>query len=165
MSSDFGKAYQALFSKIAPETTEGGPYWSPTVSPLFPTRWPATKGTSVLRYAYAHGDEDGLDDGILIAAPWAIVIVSSDGQNRELTPVGPFMDLGTQGVWPLEDDEADLPTPEDLEDEFRSLVMAGLPKRPPTHIRGAYQRWRECNSIAHFLKPLQPGFFAWLDQD
>jgi hypothetical protein len=55
------------------------------------------------------------------------------------------------------------PDPSELEDEFRSLVMAGLPEKPPTHIRVAYQQWAVGHSISRFLEPLQPGFFAWLD--
>lgn len=94
--------------------------------------------------------------------------VSFDGQNLELTPVGPFLDLGRGdgGSGFKVGSSAENwghPDPSELEDEFRSLVLAGLPEKPPTHIRVAYQLWAVRHSIARFLEPLQPGFFAWLD--
>jgi hypothetical protein len=162
----FQEAYDGLFSKIAPAEATGAPDWRPVLSPLFPTRWPATRGTSLLRYAYAQGYKSAF--GTYIAAPWAIVTVSFDGQDLELMPVGPFVDLGRgDGGYgfkvgqPVENGYQ--PAPSELEDESRSLVMAGLPEKPPTHIRVAYQQWAVGHSISRFLEPLQPGFFAWLD--
>jgi hypothetical protein len=161
MEGDFDREFMALFSTVAPASTERGPWWEPELSPLFPTRWPATRGTLVLRYAYARGSSMDLIDGEHTAAPWAIVC--REGIKRDLSLVGPFLDLGIQGVRPLEEDEVDQPRPDELADEFRSLVIAGLPPRPPSRIRAAYQAWQAQNGvIAEVLARLQAGFFAWL---
>lgn len=131
------------------------------MTPAFPTRWPATKGTTLLKYAYARGFSPALREGEYTAAPWAILRI--EGENLEFSPVGPVLELGIQGVRPLRFDDVDQPSPQAVESEFRELVRAGLPPRAPPRFRAAYQTWRSSNGvIAEVVMRLQPGFFDWL---
>lgn len=159
---------QALWAGLEKATKPAGPAlppvaWSPAYTPLFPEAWPPTARMAWVRYAYAHGQDLQLRDGVRVAGPWAKVVF---GAETTLVALAGRLDvIGTQGVRPLRPEELRLRrSGGDVEAHARALKSPPDPASAETRqLRAYYRAWLGDNGvIADWLRPGHADFLAWL---
>ncbi len=137
--------------------------WSPAYTPLFPGAWPPAAGMTWVRYAYAHGQDLQLRDGVRVAGPWAKVMFGAE--TTVVALAGRLDVIGTQGVRPLRPEELRLrQSGGDVEAHARALKSPpDLARAEIRQLRAYYRAWLADNGvIADRLRPWHTEFLAWL---
>ena len=140
--------------------------WRPAYSPLFPIEWPPTPTTVWVRYAYAHGQDIALADGVRVAEPWARAELQGGNSTAALVPLSLKLEpFEVQGVSPINAETLALFDKAEQVSAY-CLGLQALPDlntREATTMRAFYQTWLNYNgAIAGVIKPSHPIFFEWI---
>jgi hypothetical protein len=145
-------------------------FWSYQITLPLPAPWPPTADRKLHYYVYAIGQDvsGGLSDGHFLAAPWARVVGSPEGEsslkleffNNKIEPIG------IQGVRHLTREEHELyerwPEQKVLT-YFADLKAARHTSKPETpDFKKFFCTLIRHNGIYTRLRPRHEGFFRWL---
>ena len=158
------KKLQASGGPVLPSTA-----WSYRVSPPFPSEWPPSPRLALVHYVYAEGLalDGSLVDAVRVAAPWAKVVVDMRGGSgpKFKRLVSKLRLIGTQGVRPLDPDEAIVfKYQQSVEDNLGLLDrlpeddMLGI-----SQLRRFFCLWLSQHSVlAPEIRAQHEKFFRWL---
>jgi hypothetical protein len=143
--------------------------WQPAYSPLFPTEWPPTPTTAWVRYAYAHGQDIALADGVRVAKPWARAELRDGSSTAALVPLSPKLEpFEVQGVSPIDAETLALFDKAEQVSAY-CLTLQTLPDLntgEAATMRTFYQVWLNYNGvIAGIIKPSHAAFFEWIQSE
>jgi len=128
-----------------------GVLWRWVLTPPLPTAWPVTPKAKLVRHVYAHGQDMMLRDGVRVAAPWAVVDVTTTKPKvaRLSDAVKP---IGTQGVRPLTKDEVAVQQQPSTDSALRRSDLAA--------VRARYCLWLKTSGvIAQHVQAQHQAFF------
>jgi hypothetical protein len=152
--------------KPAAKTGEPAILWDIAIAPPLPTTWPPKPGMDWVRYAYGHGRDIRLADGLRVARPWATITHHADGTATLIQLATALEDGGVQGFGPVgQQEQALLQTGESAQAAALALIELPAVGSPQAQlIKSYYQLWMRFNgAIAELLRANHEPFFAWLE--
>jgi hypothetical protein len=162
---------QGLWERLdkgSPPANEPPIAWSPAYSALFPGEWPPTPATTWVRYAYAHGMDVNLHDGVRVATPWARLELHSSPATVTIVPLSTSLEPATiQGVEPIDAaTQAVLAKGDEVSAYCPQLTTLPQPNSPATaEMRAFYQTWLKYNgALVKLIQPNHEEFLAWLNE-
>lgn len=147
--------------ELASTATKQGPglSWDYRVSPPFPSEWPMTSKSTLVRWVYATAMDMSISDGQRVAGAWARIDVAADG-TAKLTPASKTLEGNDiQGIKPL--------MPQQLE-QLKKVYDTGdaLRANDLSATKPSWCAWLRYNGvIAAKLKPKHEAFFKALACD
>lgn len=144
--------------KPAPTATKQGPgpSWDYRVTPPFPSEWPMTPKSTLVRWVYASAMDPGIRDGQRVAGPWARIDVALDGVAKLTTLSKTLEGNSIQGVKPLMAEQIEVLN---KVDETSDALRSGDLKA----VKPSWCLWLRYNGvIAAKLKPKHQAFLTAL---
>jgi len=149
---------------------DGSPrVWTLAVTPVLPSEWPPKPGMVWVRYAYAHGQELQLADGVRVAKPWAVMVLHGGGATATLEQTSGVLEgLAIQGVRPLGPSEQRVAATADAAERIAPTLttLSALPSssaKPLNDMKAYYRLWLGTSGvIAEHLRAQHLAFFAWV---
>ena len=159
---NFGSSF--LNPALKPSPPGPGMTWRETESPLFPTSWPPTPGTTWVRYTFAYGNNPAnLSDGTYVSNPLSRTELKTDGSSKTTVLSKDMTQAGVQGVLPLGEQETKiLQNGKQISAACLKLTELPDPKLASTQDMLAYYRaWFKYNGA--FLDLIRKNHTAFID--
>lgn len=171
-SRDAQALLEPIWKKVSPKLPTAPPpfLWQRRLTPPLPLTWPPDSRTAWVRYAFAHGFDARLSDGVRVAAPYARVRLDRRGDPVAAEPLPPprgGLELGVQGVQPTNPPSGGIDPEAIARSERLALELDRLPVPGSSTEAGVvafYGRWLDREAvIAGSLRGDHARFFDWLE--